>query len=46
MTGTERRRRFISLLGLYSVSNIEAWTEYIDSGFFVGFHGTFLQIPG
>jgi hypothetical protein len=46
MTGTERRRRLVSLLGLYSGSNIEARIEYLDSGFLLVFQGTFLQIPG
>jgi hypothetical protein len=34
-------RRFVSLLGLYSVLNIEAWTGYIDSVFFCGFPRNF-----
>jgi hypothetical protein len=46
VTGTERRRRLVSLLGLYSGSNVEARIEYLDSGLFVVFEGTFLQIPG
>jgi hypothetical protein len=35
MTGNERHRRLVSLLGLYSGSNtsIEAKTECLDSGF-------------
>jgi hypothetical protein len=45
MTGTKHHRRLVNLRGLYSGSNIEGRTEYLDLGFVVVFHGTFQKIP-